>query len=72
MLTKVGLTRALVAETAGMGVRINCILPGYIDTAMITDGMFLPIPVFIGILRSAMPNHACSVLGHQQRCVLGI
>ncbi len=33
-----GLTRALVAETAGTRIRVNCILPGYVTTAMTSEG----------------------------------
>jgi len=38
MLTPLGLTRSLAAEVGPMGVRINAILPGYIETQM-TQGM---------------------------------
>lgn len=35
-----GLTRSLAAEVGAMGVRVNALIPGYIETQM-TDSMFL-------------------------------
>ena len=35
----IGLTRALAAETAGSGVTVNAICPGYVDTDLVTQSV---------------------------------
>lgn len=35
----VGFTRALALEYAAYGVRVNCVIPGYVDSPMMRDGI---------------------------------
>ena len=58
----IGLTRALAVELGEKGIRVNVIVPGYVETDM-TEGMWIPVNTFIDHISGIDPTPSPACLG---------